>query len=95
MAEKGGSGGIGTDPGKRGIRIGDQRGDFGDGDGFGNAGDFDGSPLPALKRGRLHVGSVTQIRDLDAPSCNGFVAELKRDKRTVPLSRGFSKNRPD
>ena len=27
-----------------------------------------GSPLPALKRGRLHVGSVTQIEDLDASS---------------------------
>ncbi|MBQ6507601.1 MAG: hypothetical protein IJI08_09820 [Clostridia bacterium] len=27
-----------------------------------------GSPLPALKRGRLQMGSVTQIEDLDASS---------------------------
>jgi len=30
--------------------------------------EVNGSPLPALKRGRLHVGSVTQIEDLDASS---------------------------
>ena len=30
--------------------------------------EVNGSLLPALKRGRLHVGSVTKIEDLDASS---------------------------
>ena len=32
---------------------------------------FNGSPYPALKRGRLHVGSVTQIGDSDASPKRG------------------------